>query len=180
MSGNLQVSFWVPTGSSFEDMPDGSLIVHGVPIMCEGSWTSMEGKTVKFSPQDLKANASNWQDNGIWTRHPLMPGENRPSDLCVGGVLNPTYVDSYKTVQDDGTIFTGAAVLGDLIFHRQTDASKDAAVQIRLPKEAGGFRMTRQLCDRRQQPELGFRKLPARIFDRRPRRYSCDPRPVLE
>jgi hypothetical protein len=71
-----------------------------------------------------------------------MPGENRPADLCVGGVQNPTFIRSFQTIMEDGTMFKGAAVLGDLVFHRQTDASKDAAVQIRLPKEAGGFRMT--------------------------------------
>lgn len=142
MNDELRIGFMVPEGSHFEDAPDGSLIVHGVPIMCEGAWQSMEGKKVQFGPQDLKANCANWLDNGIWTRHPLMPGENRPSDLCVGGVRNYAYTDSFVTALDDGTMFKGAAVLGDLVFHRQTDASKDAAVQIRLPKEAGGFRMT--------------------------------------
>ena len=142
MSDNFRINFYVPDGSSFEEMPDGSLIVHNVPAMCEGMWTSMEGKTVLFSPQDLKANCANWTDNGIWTRHPLMPGENRPSDICVGGVLNPRFVPNFSTVLEDGTLFTGAAVLCDLVFNRQTDGSKDAAIQIRLPKEAGGFRMT--------------------------------------
>jgi hypothetical protein len=141
MSEELRISFMVPTGSSFEDAPDGSLIVHGVPAMCEGEWKSAEGKVVQFGKPDLKANCANWYDNGIWTRHPLMPGENRPADLCVGGVQNPTYTDSFKTVLEDGTVYQGAAVIGDLVFHRQTDASKDAAVQIRLPKDQGGFRM---------------------------------------
>lgn len=144
MKEQLTVEFAMPPGSNFEEPngPDGPLIVHNFPIMVEGAWTSMEGKTVQFGPQDLKANQGNWTDTAIWTRHPLVPGENRSADLCIGAVVAHYYTDKFQAVLEDGSTFVGAAVLGDAMLHRRTEPSRDAAVLIRLPKGQGGFRMT--------------------------------------
>ncbi|OPX65646.1 MAG: hypothetical protein A4E30_00317 [Methanomassiliicoccales archaeon PtaB.Bin215] len=125
----------------FEEMPDGSLLVHDVPLMVEGTWTAMDGRKIMFTPEDLRNNIQNWSDNAIWARHRNQPGENRPADQCLGGILNPRFEPNYKAVLPDGSSITVAAAVGDILLHRKTQASVDAATQIRLPKEAGGYRM---------------------------------------
>lgn len=136
-------SFTVPTDSSFEEPegPDGPLIVHNVPLMVEGKWTSMQGKTIEFTAQDLQANFDNWVDNLVWVRHQLVPGENRPATESVGCVPVRYFNPDYETVLEDGTLYRGAAAMGDMVLHRQTEASRDAAKLIRLPRDQGGFRM---------------------------------------
>lgn len=144
MSEQLTIAFALALTSNFEEPegPNGPLIVHNVPIMVAGRWKSMQGKTCEFTDQDLDANKDNWMDNAVWTRHQLLPGENRSAELCIGGVTKRYFTPNFSTVLEDGTIYKGAAILGDVLLHRKTDASRDAAVLIRLPKGQGGFRMT--------------------------------------
>lgn len=141
MSENERFSFAIPIDSHFEELPDGGLLVHDVPIMCEGTWVGMENRRTTFTAEVLRSRALNWKDNLVWNRHQLLPWENRPASDSIGAVLNPRFESDYRTVLQDGTVFQGAAVLGDVLLHRKTDASRDAAVLIRLPQDQGGFRM---------------------------------------
>ena len=112
--------------SNFEEPngPDGPLIVHNVPIMVAGKWKSMQGKICEFTDLDLDANKDNWVDNGAWTRHALIPGENRPAEICIGGVIKRYFNPNFSTVLEDGTIYKGAAILGDVLLHRLTEGSR--------------------------------------------------------
>ena len=129
--------------SNFEEPEgaDGPLIVHNVPIMASGIWPSMNGKRYHFSEQFLLANLNNWSDSIVWNRHPLIPGENRSATDSIGAVLKHFFNANFTTMLKDGTLYKGAAIMGDVLFHRKTEESRDAATLIRLPYDQGGFRM---------------------------------------
>jgi hypothetical protein len=136
--------FSMPMGmTNFEEPegPEGPLIVHNVPIMASGIWPSMNGKSYAFSKQFLLANLDNWSDSIVWNRHPLIPGENRSATDSIGAVLKRYFEPNFTTKLKDGTTYQGAAIMGDVLFHRKTDESRDAATLIRLPYDQGGFRM---------------------------------------
>ena len=137
-------NFTIPQlSTNFEepDGPNGPLIIHNVPIMVSGTWTSHEGKAFEFTPEMLKAAVDAWDDNLVWQRHPLIPNENRPATDSIGAVPKRYFEPNFTTVLKDGTTYKGAAIMGDVVLHRKTDVSKDAAKLIRLPYDQGGFRM---------------------------------------
>lgn len=114
------------TMSSYETMDDGSLLVHGVVIMAAGTWTDMHGITTTFSPEVLQRCAGSWEDNAVWTRH--AGGTPRSVTEKVGAVVNPIYSP------------TEEAVIGDVLLHNQTDASRACSALVQMAREAGGIK----------------------------------------
>ncbi|MFA5744361.1 MAG: hypothetical protein WC936_06125 [Candidatus Nanoarchaeia archaeon] len=111
--------------SSYENTEDGGLIIHNVIAMAAGEWTSMQGTTTRFLPEVLSLYATNWEDTGVWTRHP--GGAPRESDAKVGAVLNARYDPSLQ------------AVVVDVYLSRKTTQSNNMAELVRLPKGRGGI-----------------------------------------
>lgn len=114
------------TMSSYETLEDGSLLVHGVVIMAAGTWTDMHGITTTFSEEVLERCAGVWPDNAVWTRH--AGGTPRSVTEKVGAVLNPTYSP------------TEHAVIGDVLLHNQTDASRACSALVQMAREDGGIK----------------------------------------
>jgi hypothetical protein len=112
--------------SSFEELPDGGLLVHNVVIMAEGTWRSAQGQVTRFKAPVLKRDAAEWIDNGFWPRHP--GGQPRNSTDSLGAVQNQHYDPAKK------------AVVGDVYMHRRTELSRAAAELMRLAPEKGGIR----------------------------------------
>lgn len=112
--------------SSYEAMDDGSLLVHGVVIMAAGTWTDMHGITTTFSPDVLQRCAGSWEDNAVWTRH--AGGTPRSVTEKVGAVVNPHYSPAEE------------AVIGDVLLHNQTDASRACSALVQMAREAGGIK----------------------------------------
>lgn len=114
------------TLTSYEDTPDGGLLIHGVIIMAAGSWTDMHGIDTTFSEEVLQRCAGQWADNAVWTRH--SGGTPRPVTEKIGAVQNPHYDPSQR------------AVVGDVLLHNKTDASASASALVRMDREAGGIK----------------------------------------
>lgn len=112
--------------SSFEGTPDGGLMVHNVPLMAEGVWTSMQGIVTNFTAEVLQRCANVWNDTGIWLRHP--GGSPRDAHDKVGAVKNPHYDPSLR------------AVVGDLYLHQKTENSRSAGQLVQLSKQDGGIK----------------------------------------
>ena len=112
--------------SSYETTEEGGLLIHDVIIMAAGSWTDMHGIDTVFSEDVLQRCASQWLDNAVWTRH--SGGVPRPVTEKIGAVVNPRY--SHEA----------SAVIGDVLLHCQTDASRSCASLVQMPKEEGGIR----------------------------------------
>ena len=112
--------------TSYEDTPEGGLLIHGVIIMAAGSWTDMHGIHTTFSEEVLQRCAGQWADNAVWTRH--SGGTPRPVTEKVGAVLEPHYDPSQ------------AAVVGDVLLHNKTDASASASALVRMDREQGGIK----------------------------------------
>lgn len=125
---NMKKTYYNQAGviSSFEETPDGGLLIHGVTIMAAGTWTDMHGITTTFSEDVLQRCASAWDDTAVWTRH--AGGAPRSVTEKVGTVLNPRYSP------------TDAAVIGDVLIHRRTDTSAACAALVQMQREAGGIK----------------------------------------
>lgn len=103
---------------NFEDLPDGGFVVHGVKLLAEGDWTDSMAQTPLYYTKDaLREFATNWADNGVWSRH--TGGMPRNITDKVGEVLNPRYS------QND------SAVVGDLYLHGKTQQSRDTIALIK-------------------------------------------------
>lgn len=113
--------------SSFEATEDGGLLVKDVPVMVAGTWTDMHGITTTFSEEVLQRCAAQWNDNGVWTRHAGGAPRNVATDK-VGSVKNPRYSPERS------------AVIGDVYFHNQTDASRASSALVQMAKEDGGIK----------------------------------------
>lgn len=113
------------TLSSYEPQPDGGLIIREVPIMAAGAWDDMRGTHTVFSPEVLQRCATQWNDSAVWTRH--SGGSPRPVTEKVGAVLNPHYSPEL------------AAVMGDILLHGKTDASRNAIALVQMARDAGGI-----------------------------------------
>lgn len=111
--------------SSYEAQADGSLLIHGVVIMAAGAWTDMHGIDTEFSPEVLQRCALQWVDNAVWTRH--SGGAPRPITEKVGAVINQHYSPELN------------AVVGDVLLHGQTEASRASINLVQLAKESGGI-----------------------------------------
>ena len=118
--------FNIEIKSSFEGTPDGGLMVHDVPLMAEGVWTSMQGIVTNFTSEVLQRCATIWKDTGIWLRHP--GGAPRDAHDKVGAVKNPHYDPSLR------------AVVGDLYLHQRTENSRSAGQLVQLTKQDGGIK----------------------------------------
>lgn len=112
--------------SSYEETPDGGLLVHGVVIMAAGEWTDMHGIYTRFTPEVLQRCAGQWADNAVWTRH--SGGTPRQVTEKVGAVVGPHY-DPERT-----------AVVGDILLHRRTETSASASALVQMDREAGGIK----------------------------------------
>jgi hypothetical protein len=116
--------------SKIEQTEDGATIVHDVPIMAEGRWVSMQGVDAMFTAECLEKSAGNWQDNGLWLRHP--GGQPREVTNLIGAVINTRF--DAKGAQGK------AAQMGDLYIHCKTAESRSAAELVRLPEDRGGIK----------------------------------------
>ena len=112
--------------SSYEETPEGGLLIHGVVIMAAGSWTDMHGIHTVFMPEVLQRCAGQWADNAVWTRH--SGGTPRQVTEKVGAVLDPHYDPSLT------------AVVGDILLHRMTDTSASAGALVQMDRDVGGIK----------------------------------------
>lgn len=97
----------------FEQVDDG-LLVRDVILLAEGTWTDSNVRTpCHYSADVLKKYASNWKDNGVWSRHP--GGSPRSVADKIGTVINCRYDPEHR------------AIVGDLLFHRRNQMSRDIA-----------------------------------------------------
>lgn len=96
---------------------DKGLLVRDVILLAEGSWTDSNVRTpCYYSPEVLEKYASNWLDNGLWSRHP--GGSPRSVADKIGQVVNFYYSPEYK------------AIMGDLLFHCKSQLSRDIAEMV--------------------------------------------------
>jgi len=96
---------------------DKGLLVRDVILLAEGSWTDSNVRTpCYYSPEVLEKYASNWLDNGLWSRHP--GGSPRSVADKIGQVVNFHYSPEYK------------AIMGDLLFHCKSQLSRDIAEMV--------------------------------------------------
>lgn len=94
---------------------DGSLTIRDARMLASGTWTDSLQKTAcHYSPELLRANAGNWVDNGIWSRHP--GGMSRSITDKVG------IADNFRFLVD--------AVVADINIHCMTQKSKDVAALV--------------------------------------------------
>jgi len=112
--------------SSYEDTEDGGLLIRNVPVMAAGDWTSMQGIRTIFTADMLERCAGQWDEYGIWSRHP--GGSPRNVNEKIGIVRAPHYSPQDK------------AVMADLYLHQRTELSRDVAKLVRTPTECGGIR----------------------------------------
>ena len=99
---------------NFVDREDGSLIVRNVTLLAPGTWTDSLARTpCRYRREVLGKCATNWEASGLWTRH--AGGASRAVTDKVGLVRSPR--------QDSGT----GAIVGDLWYHRKSQASRDTA-----------------------------------------------------
>ncbi len=120
----------LPPDAKIEQTEDGATIVHDVPIMAEGHWVSMQGVDAVFTAECLEKSAGNWQDNGLWLRHP--GGQPREVTNLIGAVINTRF--------DAKGAEGKAAQMGDLYIHCKTAESRSAAELVRLPEDLGGIK----------------------------------------
>lgn len=108
------------SGTTFEDLPDGGLIVRDVPLLKEGTWTDSAVGTPLFYPSEtLRAFAANWKDDRYLGRHS-------------GGI--PLYItDKVGSVKNPR--FQGDGIYGDLRLHGATTASRDAISYLKWASE---------------------------------------------
>ena len=98
------------SSGNVEDLSDGGMILHDVPMLRAGTWTdSVVGTPLNYPEKTLMEYASNWADNPYWSRH----SGGSPHDITdkIGDVVNQRY-------QDNG-------VYADIHFHGATSQSKD-------------------------------------------------------
>lgn len=112
-------------GGSFEPVDGGGVVVHNVPLMAAGSWTSMQGQRTVFTDEVLSRCATKWRDTGIWARHP--GGAPRDVTDKIGAVQNPHFDPAQH------------AVVGDLYLHGKTSTSADAVRLVQTPRDQGGI-----------------------------------------
>lgn len=96
---------------------DKGLLVRDVILLAEGAWTDSNIRTpCYYSPEVLEKYATNWKDNGLWSRHP--GGSPRSVADKVGSVINFFYSAEHK------------AIMGDLLFHCKSQLSRDIAEMV--------------------------------------------------
>ncbi len=102
--------------NNLEDLPDGGLLVRGVKLLAEGTWTDSATRTpLHYPARALEANAGNWKDRSVWSRH--AGGVPRDITEIVGTVESPRYLDR--------------AVVGDIRLYGATQRSRDTAALVR-------------------------------------------------
>lgn len=116
--------------AKIEQTEDGATVVHDVPIMAEGRWVSMQGVDALFTAEVLEKSAGNWQDNGLWLRHP--GGQPREVTNLIGAVINTRF--------DAKGAEGKAAQMGDCYIHCKTAESRSASELVRLPEDRGGIK----------------------------------------
>lgn len=132
---------------NLEDLPDGGLLIHGVKLLAEGTWTdSAVGTPLHYSAQALEANAGNWKDLTTWSRH--LGGVPRDITEKVGGTENPRYHDH--------------AVVGDIRLHGLTQKSRDTIALVKagianyVSVEHGGTEKWNATTRRYEADEITF------------------------
>jgi len=102
--------------SNLEDLPGGGLLIRGVKLLAVGTWTDSATRTpLTYPAKALEANAGNWKDFSVWSRH--KGGVPRDITEKVGAVENPRYLDR--------------AVVGDIRLHGLTQRSRDTVALVR-------------------------------------------------
>jgi hypothetical protein len=92
------------------DQDGGGLLITGVPMLAEGTWTDSSIGTPLFYPSDtLREYAENWIDTTGWSRH--FGGSPRDATDKVAELTNPRYEDG--------------AIRGDILVHGATQKSRD-------------------------------------------------------
>ena len=102
--------------SNLEDLPGGGLLIRGVKLLAEGTWTDSATRTpLAYRARALEANAGNWKDYSAWSRH----AGGIPRDITekIGAIENPRYLDR--------------AVVGDIRLHGLTQRSRDTVALVR-------------------------------------------------
>lgn len=96
---------------------DKGLLVRDAILLAEGTWADSNVRTPCYYPSAvLERYASNWKENGLWSRHP--GGVPRSVADKVGSVVDPRYSSEYK------------AIMGDLLFHMKSQLSRDIAEMV--------------------------------------------------
>lgn len=93
-------------------IPDesGGLLIKGVPLLAQGTWTDSAVGTPLYYPKDtLRQYAENWLDTATWSRHL----GTVPRDITdkVGEVRSPRYEND--------------SIVGDIYLHGGTQKSRD-------------------------------------------------------
>lgn len=102
--------------NNLEDLPGGGLLIRGVKLLAEGTWTDSATRTpLHYPARALEANAGNWKDHSVWSRH--AGGVPRDITEKVGAIENPRYLDR--------------AVVGDIRLHGLTQRSRDTVALVR-------------------------------------------------
>ena len=102
--------------SNLEDLPGGGLLIRGVKLLAEGTWTDSATRTpLAYRARALEANAGNWKDYSAWSRH----AGGIPRDITekIGAIENPRYLDR--------------AVAGDIRLHGLTQRSRDTVAMVK-------------------------------------------------
>jgi hypothetical protein len=95
---------------------EGGLIVKGVPLLAEGTWTdSAIGTPLHYPSSTLREYAGNWNDTTVWSRH--LGGAPRDITDKVGEVISPRFEDN--------------AIIGDIRLHGHTQKSRDVIELVR-------------------------------------------------
>lgn len=103
-------------GGKFEDLPDGGLLVRGVTVLGNGTWTdSAQGTPCDYSSDVLERYASNWVDDAMWSRH--AGGVPRAITDKVGRIINQ------RGLNGD--------VVADLHYHGVTQESRDTIAMVK-------------------------------------------------
>jgi hypothetical protein len=98
------------TKNALIEQDGGGLLITGVPMLAEGTWTDSAIGTPLFYPADtLREYAENWIDTTGWSRH--FGGSPRDATDKVAELMNPRYEDG--------------AVRGDILVHGATQKSRD-------------------------------------------------------
>ena len=108
------------SSGNFEDLPDGGLVVHDVPLLRVGQWTdSAVGTPLYYPAKTLQEHAGNWLADPYWNRH--SGGAPHAITDKIATITNPRF-------QEDG-------VFADLSFHGATTQSRDAISYLKWASE---------------------------------------------
>lgn len=92
------------------DQEGGGLLITGVPMLAEGTWTDSSIGTPLFYPTStLRQYADAWIDNTGWSRH--FGGSPRDATDKVAELINPHFEDG--------------AIRGDILVHGATQKGRD-------------------------------------------------------